>query len=83
MSFVDPSSIVPLFDPATSRNLFLQGRLTAWDGATHANTVTITGFDRTNLPVLASAVATLTAPSTVLLIPFGATYLIAGAILQP
>lgn len=83
--FDPPDSLVPLLADARTRTggAPIQGRLTAWDAATRANTVQVLGQDRTNLPVLAPAEATLAAPCTVLLIPFGPTHLIAGRIRVP
>lgn len=86
--FDPPDSIVPLLSGAADARTRaaggpIQGRLTAWDSVTRANTVQVLGENRTNLPVLAPAEATLVAPCTVLLIPFGPTHLIAGRIRVP
>ncbi|MCF7548894.1 hypothetical protein [Pseudonocardia sp. WMMC193] len=83
-SYVDPASLVPLFDPSSGgAGQFQMGRLTAWNGTTRANTVNVLTQNRTNLPVLSSAEATLAAPCTVLLVPVGPTYVIVGRIRVP
>lgn len=80
--YVDPSSIVPLFAESNGATI-QQGRLTAWDSSTRANTVVVQSQNRVNLPVLQSAEATLSAPCTVLLLPFGRSYIIVGRIRVP
>lgn len=84
MAFDPQDSLVPLLGvaPAAGPGLIM-GRLTAFNSTTLANTVTVLSQDRTDLPLLAPAIATLTAPCTVLLIPFGPAYIIAGRIRVP
>lgn len=82
MSYVPSGSLVPLFPSSGAARPNVQGRLTAWNGTTRANTVEVGGVARTNVPVLGTP--TLTAPCSVLLIPFGSSeYLIADRIYTP
>lgn len=83
--FVPPTSIVPLFGGGGgAAPPMLQAYLTALDTTSLANTVELPGSKPvTNLAVLASAVPELTVPCSVLLIPFGTTYVIAGRIRVP
>lgn len=83
MSFIPPSSLVPLFAAPDVARVAIQGRLTAWNPTTRANTVEVLGENRINLPVLSSAEATLAADVTVMLIPVGSTHIIAGRIRVP
>ncbi len=82
-AYVPPGSLVPLFAAAPLVREAIQGRLTAWNSVTRANTVEVLGEDRVNLPVLSSAEATLAADVTVLLIPLGPSHIIAGRIRVP
>lgn len=61
----------------------IQGQLTAWNAGTLANTVAVLGQPRSNLPILDQAVASMAAGITVVLAPFGTTYLIVGKIRVP
>lgn len=79
MSYVPGGSLVPLFPAGPGARQNQQGKLTAWNSGTAANTVEVGGAVRTDLPVLGTP--TMTAPCSVLLIPFGSTqYVIAGPI---
>ena len=83
MSYVDPSDPVPLFAPVVPGGGLELGRLTAFDSTTMANTVVVKSQARVNIPVLAAAVATLSAPCTVVLAPLGAGQVIIGKIRVP
>lgn len=83
--FDPPDSLIPLLTDraGAAGGPVIMGRLSAWNAATRANTVTVLGEPRPNLPVLQHAEASLVAPCTVLLIPIGPTHIIAGRIRLP
>lgn len=83
--FTPPGSLVPLFgSDGSGPGSPAQGWLTAFDTTSMANTVEIRGGQQmTNLAILASAVPEITVPCSVLLIPFGATYVVAGRLRVP
>lgn len=82
MSYVPGGSLVQLFPGGSSARQNTQGKLTAWNSGTGANTVEIGNAEFTNVPVLGTP--TMTAPCTVLLLPFGSSqYVIAGPIRTP
>lgn len=61
-----------------------QGFLTAWNGATFANTVSVDGATFTNLPIVGTASpGALAAGMLVLLLRVRSTYYILGKILTP
>lgn len=81
--FVASGDLTPLFPDAQAPFRLIQGRLTAWDAGTLANTVTVFGQPRSNLPILDQAVTGMSAGITVVLAPFGTTYLIIDKIRVP
>lgn len=82
MSYIPRGSLVPLFPADSGARGNVQGKLTAWNAGTRANTVEVGGVARTNVPVLGTP--TLSAPCSVLLVPFGSSeYLILDRIYTP
>jgi hypothetical protein len=75
-----PDDLVPVLRRAATDRQPLLGRLTALNTVSKTNTVTVLGIARTNLAYLTSAEATLTVPSTVLLLPYRDTWVILGAL---
>jgi hypothetical protein len=84
--YTPSGSLAPLFPGATAGGgpSAAQGWLTAFNTTSMANTVEIRGGQQlTNLAILASVVPEITVPCSVLLIPFGSTYVIAGRLRVP
>lgn len=82
--FVDGSDITGLFAGAAAGGFeLIQGRVQAWDAGTLANTVSLLGSVRENLPLLNSAVADMAVGITVVMAPMGTTLLIIGKVRVP
>jgi len=75
------SLLTPAPPPAVSA---VQGFMTAWNGTTYANTVTVGDAVLTNLPVVSTATpASLGVDTLVLLLRVRNTYYILGAVTHP
>lgn len=81
--FVEGGDISTLFGAAGQPFRLIQGRVTEWNGTTLANTVTVFGQPRSNLAVLDSAVSGIAVGATVVIAPFGTTFIIVGKIRVP
>ncbi|OLL69833.1 hypothetical protein Ae168Ps1_6390c [Pseudonocardia sp. Ae168_Ps1] len=83
MSFTSPGDLAPLFAQPSPGLPVTQGRLTAFNADTLANTVEVTGQPLTDLAVLHDAISSLAAGRTVLLVALGKEYVIAGRLRTP
>ncbi|WP_226358542.1 hypothetical protein [Pseudonocardia sp. ICBG601] len=83
MSFTPPGDLSPLFDRPKPGLPVTQGRLTAFNADTLANTVEVAGQPLLDLAVLHDAVSSLAADRTVLLVALGSEYVIVGRVRTP